>query len=79
VDVVVVDVTMPLMDGWSVIQKIKSNPALTHACILVVTGLEPESVVTDATRLGVPILHKPCMPREMLEAVQSVLRDDQFT
>ena len=73
-DVVLLDVMMPMLDGWTVLRKIRSNRALSSVHVIVVTGLGPEAAEHEAGRLGVThILHKPVLPSQMIKAVQEIL------
>jgi two-component system response regulator/two-component system chemotaxis response regulator CheY len=73
-DVVLLDVMMPLLDGWTVLRKIRSNLAVSKVPVIVVTGLGPEAAEHEAGRLGVmKILHKPIVPSQLVEAIRDVL------
>jgi CheY-like chemotaxis protein len=73
-DVVLLDVMMPMLDGWTVLRKIRSNRALSGVSVIVVTGLAAEAAEHEAGRLGVArILHKPVLPSQIVTAVQDIL------
>jgi len=73
-DVVLLDVMMPMLDGWTVLRKIRSNRALSGISVIVVTGLGPEAAEHEAGRLGVSrILQKPVLPSQIVAAVREVL------
>ena len=73
-DVVVLDVMMPLLDGWTVLRKIRSNHAVSNVPVIVATGLGPEAAEHEAGRLGVTnILHKPILPSQLITAVRETL------
>ena len=38
-DIVLLDVMMPMIDGWTVLRKIRSNQALKRVRVIVVTGI----------------------------------------
>jgi DNA-binding response OmpR family regulator len=73
-DIVLLDVMMPMLDGWSVLRKIRSNQAVSKVRVIVVTGLGPEAAEHEAGRLGVTnILHKPILPSRLVKAVREAL------
>ncbi len=73
VDAIVIDVLMPVVDGWTLIQKIKSNPTLARIALLAVTGLDSDATNVEARRLGVRILRKPVSPRELFVEVVDLI------
>jgi DNA-binding response OmpR family regulator len=73
-DVVLLDVMMPLIDGWSVLQKIRSNRAVSNVPVIVVTGLGAEAAVHESIRHGVTrILHKPILPSRLIKEIREAL------
>jgi CheY-like chemotaxis protein len=71
---IVIDIVMPIVDGWTVMRKIRSNPATRHTPILIATALERQSVMPEATRLGVQgVLRKPLVLSELTREL------DRFT
>ena len=73
-DIVLLDVMMPLLDGWTVLRKIRSNQAVSKVRVIVVTGLGPEAAEHEAGRLGVmKILYKPIVPSQLVKAIREVL------
>lgn len=51
-DVCLLDVNMPTMSGWDLLQRIKSDPATTHTSVIVVSGTEKDESATKAITLG---------------------------
>ena len=63
---IVMDITMPIVDGWTVMRKLHSNPVTRHIPILIATALDREGVTHEATRLGVKaVLRKPVVLAEL--------------
>ena len=72
---VVLDLAMPLVDGWTVLRKLRSNPKTSTVPVILVTGLEPDSIADDAHRLGVrSVLRKPYAIEELHRAVNAALK-----
>ena len=71
---VILDVVMPVVDGWTVMRKLRSNPITSTVPIIVVTGLDPEAIAHEAQRLGVRfLLRKPYDIEELHTAIDSAL------
>jgi len=73
-DVILLDVLMPVIDGWSVCRKLRANPITAHIPIIVVTCVDPELAEPEAARLQVSqVIYRPCSPIDVWQAVASVL------
>ena len=58
--VAILDIMMPLVDGWTVLRKLRANPLTKDTRIVIATALDGESVSTEAAKLSVSlILRKP--------------------
>jgi HAMP domain-containing protein/CheY-like chemotaxis protein len=65
-DAVILDMKLPVMDGWTVLEHLKRHPETRHIPVHIVSGLE-EDGRHDALRAGaVAFLQKP-LEREALE------------
>jgi CheY-like chemotaxis protein len=63
---IVLDLTMPIVDGWTVMRKLRSNPLTRRIPILITTALEHQNVTPEAMRLGVQgVLRKPIVLSEL--------------
>ena len=58
--VVVLDVMMPLVDGWTVLRKLRANPLTKSTRIIIATALDHDAVASEAAQLNVSlVLRKP--------------------
>jgi len=74
-DLLFLDVQMPGMDGFTVAQKIKANPQLASATILILTSLGRQGDGARCRELGVAAyLVKPIHQYELLEALGRCVR-----
>ena len=70
-DVVIMDLSMPHLDGWEATRLIKSNPRTTHVIVIVVTGTATDGKLEAARAAGADdVCSKPCLPRELLVRVE---------
>ena len=74
-DIVFLDVNMPVMDGVSVCQAIKSDPSTAHVTVIMLTALGQEVDRDRARRAGADgYFTKPFSPLTLLRRVDEVLR-----
>ena len=74
-DVVIMDLSMPRLDGWEATRLIKSNPRTTQVIVIVVTGNTTPANLEAARAAGADaVCAKPCLPKELLDCVQELLR-----
>ncbi len=75
VDLFILDVDMPEVDGLEACRRIRAMPGYDSAPILFVTGLDDEDLYDRALLAGADdFLHKPVEPTELLLRVSSLLR-----
>jgi CheY-like chemotaxis protein len=75
-DIVLLDVMMPMIDGWTVLRKIRSNRALSRVRVIVVTGIGRETAEHQAEQLDVTtILQKPIVPSQLVKAIREALSE----
>lgn len=78
-DVILLDVEMPVLDGYGCLQKLKEAPATAHIPVVFVTGLLTAEDVARALRLGGhDYLRKPPESAELLARVHAALRVKQL-
>lgn len=73
-DAILLDVLMPVLDGHSVVRKLRANPETARTPVIFVTALDAKSVdaAADRDELAV-VLRKPCHRGEILDAIKKVL------
>ena len=73
-DLIVMDVTMPVMDGLEATRRLKADASTREIPIIVLTAHALSSDVSDAMDAGATsYLSKPCAPRTVLEEVARLL------
>jgi two-component system cell cycle response regulator DivK len=69
-DVVVLDIRLPLVDGWEVTRTVKGNPKTSETFVIVLTGdTEPESLARSMAAGCDVFLRKPCVPEHLVVEV----------
>ncbi|MCP4318856.1 MAG: PleD family two-component system response regulator [Hyphomicrobiales bacterium] len=75
VDLVLLDIMMPGMDGFEVCERIKSDKATMHIPVVIVTALDQPSDRVRGLRAGADdFLTKPVNDQQLLARVKSLVR-----
>ncbi len=75
VDLILLDIMMPEMDGYEMIARVKADPALRNTSIIMTTALNSVSDKTLGLGLGADdYITKPFDPRELLARIDAVMR-----
>ncbi len=75
VDLVLTDLSMPVLDGYRTTQLIRERPALANVPIVAVTAYALSDENEAAMRIGCnEYLTKPFKPRQLLEVVDRLLQ-----
>ena len=73
-DVVLLDIVMPVLDGYATLEAIKANPALRHLPVIVVSGVEEIASVVRCIEAGATdYLPKPFQPAILQARVEASL------
>ncbi|TIX32050.1 MAG: response regulator, partial [Mesorhizobium sp.] len=75
VDVVLLDVMMPDMDGFEVCRRLKSDPATSHIPVVMITALDQVSDRVRGLEAGADdFLTKPANDLQLMTRVKSLVR-----
>ena len=73
-DLVVMDLSLPGIDGWQATRTIKQDPRTRHILVLALTGHALEGAHESATEAGCDgFLTKPCLPEDLCGEIQRML------
>ncbi len=73
-DLILMDISIPLIDGWEVTQMLKREPATGHIPIIALTAHAMPGDRERALEVGCDAyLAKPCEPRAVLAEVNRLL------
>jgi PleD family two-component response regulator len=74
-DLIMLDILMPIMDGWIVFDKINDIAALKFTPIMFYTSMEEESAKEKAYELGAfDYVKKPCEQSILLSRISDTLK-----
>ncbi|PKK89881.1 MAG: response regulator [Candidatus Wallbacteria bacterium HGW-Wallbacteria-1] len=78
VDLAIVDINMPIMNGFKLIRTIREDDVLRTTPVIVISSDGTEKRKSDLSALGVSMyLHKPVSPEEVRDAIQSALSQSE--
>jgi two-component system cell cycle response regulator DivK len=73
-DLVLMDLMMPVLDGWEATRQLKADPRLQHIPVLALTAHSSPEHVASAKSAGCDgVIVKPCVPDELMRRIRSVL------
>lgn len=77
-DLVLLDVMLPLIDGFEVCRQMRANPELRKTRIMMVTARGRDSEVEHGMALGADdYLTKPFSTRELMEKIRALLASNR--
>jgi CheY-like chemotaxis protein len=78
-DVVVMDLTLPGMDGWHALNELKADPRTRRIPVIILTGHAWPLYAERARAAGCEaFLTKPCFPEDILQAVDGAFSPATF-
>ncbi|MEZ5427211.1 MAG: response regulator [Pyrinomonadaceae bacterium] len=69
VDLALVDINMPVMDGETLINRVRENPDIEDLAIIVVSTESSETRIEKLLEKSVEFIHKPFTPETLREKV----------
>lgn len=73
-DILLLDLALPGMDGWTVARRLREDPATADLPILAYTAHAERGFLERAREAGCDaVLTKPCPPRELAASVERLL------
>jgi CheY-like chemotaxis protein len=73
-DLILMDASMPVLDGWQATKELKANPATKHIPILALTAHAFDDARQDARDAGCDgFVTKPCLPDDLVARVRATL------
>lgn len=76
-DIVIMDLSMPVLDGWEATKRIKADPATSDVFVIALTAHATTLGLSNIRQVGADeVLTKPCLPDELLRHVRKLLEDE---
>ena len=77
IDLVLVDINMPVMGGLEMIEKMRDIPDLSDVAIVVISTESSKTRIDDIRKQGIAFIHKPFKPEEIRETISSLIGELQ--
>ena len=73
-DLILMDASMPVLDGWQATRELKANPVTKHIPVLALTAHAFDDARREARAVGCDgFVTKPCLPDDLVTKVRAVL------
>jgi CheY-like chemotaxis protein len=73
-DLILMDASMPVLDGWQATRELKANPSTRHIPVLALTAHAFDDARQEAMAVGCDgFVPKPCLPDDLVARVRSTL------
>jgi two-component system cell cycle response regulator DivK len=73
-DIILMDASMPVLDGWQATRELKANPATKHIPILALTAHAFDDARREAREVGCDgFVTKPCLPDDLVVKIRATL------
>jgi CheY-like chemotaxis protein len=73
--VVIMDLSMPLLDGWEATRRLKADPLTAGIVVIALTAHTTNFALQQAKDAGADaVLTKPCLPRDLLGVIGALVQ-----
>jgi CheY-like chemotaxis protein len=73
-DIILMDLSLPVMDGWEATRRLKADKATADIPIVALTGHALAGILEGAKKAGCDaFVTKPCLPEDLVKEIQRVL------
>jgi CheY-like chemotaxis protein len=73
-DLMLVDLTLPKLEGWEMVRRVKADPATEHIPVIVVSARRPQDEEHEARELKIShYVSKPFNPEHLMDLVDQTV------
>lgn len=73
-DIILMDLSLPVMDGWEATRRLKANKMTAGIPVVALTGHALAGILEGAMNAGCDaFVTKPCLPEDLVKEIQKVL------
>lgn len=69
IDLLMIDINMPVMDGMEMLDRVRSNPETRDIPVLIVSTESNEQRIDSIYKLGAKFVHKPFTPELLKDEI----------
>ena len=73
-DIILMDLSLPVMDGWEATRRLKADQSTADIPIVALTGHALAGILEGAKKAGCDaFVTKPCLPEDLVKEIRKVL------
>ncbi|MCC7416734.1 MAG: response regulator [Acidobacteria bacterium] len=73
-DIILMDLSLPVMDGWEATRRLKADPRTAQIPVVALTGHALAGISEGARKAGCDaFVTKPCLPDELVREIRRIL------
>ena len=73
-DIILMDLSLPVMDGWEATRRLKADKATADIPIVALTGHALAGILEGAKKAGCDaFVTKPCLPEDLVKEIRRIL------
>ena len=73
-DIILMDLSLPVMDGWEATRRLKADPRTAQIPVVALTGHALAGISEGAKKAGCDaFVTKPCLPDELVKEIRKIL------
>ncbi len=77
-DIILMDLSLPIMDGWEATRRLKADDELKNIPVIAITAHAMSGDEAKALKHGCDgYLAKPCTPRSVIDIIEKYLKADE--
>jgi two-component system chemotaxis response regulator CheY len=73
IDLLLVDINMPIMDGVQMLEKVKGNEDTKDLHILIVSAESNQKRIEKLSRFNATFIHKPFTPEKLMAEMEQLI------
>lgn len=78
-DVILMDLSMPILDGWEATRRLKADLRTAHIPVVALTAFDGAGELERATHAGCDwFVPKPCAPAALISEIRRVLSGSHY-
>jgi two-component system, cell cycle response regulator DivK len=75
-DIILMDLSLPVMDGWEATRRLKADGRTSSIPIVALTGHALAGISEGAKKAGCDaFVTKPCLPEDLVKEIRKILHD----
>lgn len=75
IDLLLVDINMPVMDGMEMLDRVRSNPETSDIPVLVISTESNEERISSFYKKEAAFIHKPFTPEDLFREISLISKD----